>query len=383
MKKFIIILALVLFSVTSLIGLASAVKAKSISDNRYIVRSDETINDTLFVNSNDLTVDGIINGDLYCLSPNLKINGNVNGNVYCISSNVEINGKINGGITISASDIKINGDITKNAMIAANNLSLSDKSKIDQDLFSLVENSRMYGQIGRDFNARANYSVVGGKILRNLKGTFADKIELIPSAFIGGNLEYTSNNELIQPSAAKVSGQIIRNSTANTNKGPSILLILSVLGLMVTSLLLVSITCILLAPKLFENTNGVIKNSPAKTGLVGIVSLIITPIIILTFGSTIVGIPLSFLILAIWASILILSGPVSAYFLGKLITKNKTGIKPISVMAIGSIVILLLYLVPIVNLITGMMVGIFGSGALIDLLLQSRGKLTRSKVKSN
>jgi len=82
--------------------------------------------------------------------------------------------------------------------------------------------------------------------------------------------------------------------------------------------------------------------------------------------STLIGIPLAGLIAVAWVLSLILCGPVTAYYLGtKLLKGKKTGKNEYLVMLIGSVIILALYFIPVVNVIVGAIVAILGSGAIM------------------
>ena len=192
-------------------------------------------------------------------------------------------------------------------------------------------------------------------------------LTLNSSADVRGDVNVVSPNQPIKLSGAKVAGQTkvttaTDASTASMSIGGFLLTYLGV----VLSLLLVSMLSVWAMPKFFENSTAPINKSVLKTTLYGLANLFLVPIVFTLLLVSVIGIPLGGLIAVAWILSLFLSGPVFAYYVGqKFLRKKKAAKNRYAVMFAGSVIILVLYLIPIINILTGLVVALVGGGALI------------------
>jgi hypothetical protein len=90
------------------------------------------------------------------------------------------------------------------------------------------------------------------------------------------------------------------------------------------------------------------------------------PFLIILLMVTVIGIPLGLLLGLGWLLTLFLAGPFAAYLLGRLIWRGQPN--RIWVMLLGSVILLLAYLVPILGGLVVLAVGIVGTGMILQSL---------------
>jgi hypothetical protein len=120
---------------------------------------------------------------------------------------------------------------------------------------------------------------------------------------------------------------------------------------------------VVLFPKLFEKTAATTVKKPGWTALAGFVTLFGAPLAIFVIFLTIIGAPLAILAVLTCIALSIISGPVAAYLLGKLLVPRIT--QPVLTMLIGSVLLTILLFIPIIGFIAMLAVGIFGVGSVI------------------
>lgn len=379
MKK----LKLIIASLTVVLGIllfgVPAQAKQVINQDNITVSKSETIPTTLFANGSTINVEGTIDGDLYCAGSSVVISGKINGDVICFAQSINISGQVTGNLRIVATDINISADVSRNAVVLGQNFILTDKGKIGGELILFDTASKINGTIGRNLNIYAQDVSIGGKIGGDVIGQIM-QLTLSNSADIAGSIVYTGSSDAIKMSGAKVGGDIKRNSMASASSGASSLagLVFGYL-LFVLSLLLVSMTTVWAFPKFYEKTTAEIGKAPLKTSLYGLANLIIVPFIGLVLLLTLIGVPLALLIFVAWALSLILCGPVFAYYIGgKILTSSKRSSSTTLKMFVGSLAVLLLYAVPIVNLIVGLLVSLLGSGAILSHFKSSNARTKKT-----
>lgn len=374
------LLAVILLALGLLVFAPRALAQEVRSENNLTIAKGTTITSTLVANGSTVNIEGNVDGDLYCSGSQVVISGRIMGDVFCMAQSINISGRVDGSIRLVASDINISGSTTGSGLIAASNFILTDKGNIGKDLTIAVSSAKFNGSVARDMVVYAGDASLNGYVGRNVSGRI-NQLTIENNADVRGNITYAGQNNPIRLSGSKVSGEIVRTPVMSTaSYGSGILpAILSFLVFM-ASLLLVSLATIWAFPKFYLNTTKQIESGPGKTSLFGLANIFLVPVVALILLATIIGAPLSGLIIVAWVLSLLLSGPVFAYYIGtKVLKKGKNSKNQVVIMLVGSVIILALYAVPVVNLIVGITVGLVGSGAIMAHFKYSNYKPKQSK----
>ena len=370
-KKVLFSLGLLLISFAALAVPASAQEVRSGAVAN--VGKEEFIDSSLSSSATKLNIEGVVNGNVYCTSQDVVISGVVNGNVYCFAQNITVTGRIDGDLTSVALNTKISGIINGSITTTTSSLITTSTAKIRQDIIASASNATIDGLVARDVTISATTARVGATIGRDLMGNYG-QLTLTDGAIIKGNVDYKSNNDLIKENNTNVEGNTSRASASTAGAAGGILsFALLFIGFLV-SLLIVSMTLIVLFPSYFEKTYKEISNKTGSTIGWGLFNLLVLPFVIALITVTVIGLPLAGLIVVVWVLSLMLSGPVFAYYIGKRITKKAS---PIKTMLVGSLVVLSLYALPVINIIVASIVAIVGSGAVLNLFKTSNIKLKK------
>jgi hypothetical protein len=334
---------------------------------------DEVIDETLYAFGSTINITGEVNGDVICAGQNVNVSGVVHGDVLCAGQTVNISGQVDGDIRLAGQNISITGIVDGNASIVAQTVTSQSEGEIMGDASVAAELVTFGGPVGRDIAVAASNLVIANTIGRNVKAN-VESLELTSNAVVDGKIEYTSKNEIKQSSNAAVAGEITRSQPENRKQSGA-----SIFGVAIAwfiyiflAMLFTSMAIALLFPSVLQSTTDRIMKSPWMALLVGLIASFVVPVLLVAIGLTIIGIPLMILLGLIWLVVIMLSGPFTAYYVGRLIFTNNRSV--LLTMLVGSVVLLALYFLPFAGFIA--LVGAYwlGTGMIILELMRRTPK---------
>lgn len=329
---------------------------------------DSWVKKDLFICDDDVVVEDIVDGNAFIIGKNVTIRGEIGGDLFVLAEKVNIDGGyIYSSLFTCANEVTING-IVYDIYGCANH-------------FSIGENAFIY----RDLKVTGNTIQISGKIRRNAYLSAAN-YDITDTALIGGNLEYSKNEDITIPENV-VTGEVTRTAEKNITETKSISSVvssyLSDLAKTLVYTLVVVLLLLWLAPK-FINRVG--EMSIAKDfislgiGLASIIAVIVVGVFLII---SIIGIPLFFsalLVLAILASI---SFSITSIFFGNLfakLLKLESRVKFVLITLASSIVLWILCQIPFIGPLVSFLITIFGIGAvLVNIVWKKEKSIVETK----
>ncbi len=335
------------------------------------VTTNQVVNHTLWTAGQTIDVAGRVNGDAFCAGQDVVISGQVNGDVICAAQTITVSGTINGNMRIAGSTVTLTGKVTGNVTVASQNFTQVAGSSIGGDV-SLVSTSATFnGKAGRDLLLASNTASINGSIGRNIQAD-VNNLTLGDGATVAGNLKYTSQNDALLATGAKIDGTITKTlpPSSETNTAAAMFWGRLAFGFYsLLALLLIGLVLVLIAPRAFNTVTSVKLNRIWKPLLVGLLAMIVVPILSIVTMTTVIGLPLGLLMLVIWVVIGCLSLIVAAYWFGRVIWQGQRN--AITIMVIGILALTVLMAIPILGAIVWFLASLLGSG-LILMNLQKR-----------
>jgi len=362
--KILLFLALILVP----IGLAQAAQTKS--DDSVYVANDEIINGNLYAAGKTIVVDGSISGDLIAVAQTIKVNGRIEGDIIGVAQDIIVNGEAGGNIRVLGNSVTINGTVLRNVNAFGNNLSFGPNSHIGWDMYLAGSSIEARGTIDGGLSGYANHALLAGKVGKdvNLKMNgklSAQKIVITPEAIINGDIIYTAKNGAQISEKASIAGKIEQKAPENRNINWFWLWLwgktFEILAALSVGLVLIFI---------FKNiTFKVIKSieeKPFQTLLPGLVMTFILPPIALVLIFTLIGIPLALIIAAWWLAMIYVAKIIFAILFGQFLIKKiiKKEVSPFLSLVIGVVLCWLLFAIPYVGWILGLIAIWFGLGGI-------------------
>lgn len=364
-RKFALLSLFIIFSLFFTIALA-----ESINEDNIILKSGETLEKTSFLSGKNIRVDGDINATAFITGGNVEINGNVDGDLFAAGQNITINGNISGSLFTASQNIIINGVVENNiylagailkvnsktegsAFLAGQNIFIEDGAIIEKDAFVGGSNVNQSGIIIGDLSSSSQSLFVGGKV--------------------GGDLIYSSQNKADFSNDSEILGKTNWKKTdyepelesSPTKKAFTSFSIYKIFFSVLT-LLAVWFFTKLISPTIWDNLGKNISIAPLKTIGFGFSTLLLTPIIIIILLFTVVGIPLSFILLLSYIILIYISKIIVASLIGIWFQEkyNLSKGQKVGIFLLSLIMLSLLKGIPIFGWIISLSIASLGIGSI-------------------
>ena len=359
MKKNFKIIFIILF--TFVLGISNISKAEdSTTESNFTVSSSNYYK----FSQDDIIINENVDGDVFVLcAGTVTINSSITGNVFICAPNVVIGekAKIESSIFNASENVTINGTVEKNVYFACETFKLDEKGTLNSDLFLISGDSTMAGQIGRDVFITC------------------DTINLTNSSSIGGNLNYSSTNECDIPKEVvegKINFSKIEKSENEVTSSVESW-IMSALTIIVVALVLWFVNTKLISN--FAEKNLAFTKNIGKCILIGLLTLIVTPIASITLLTFEITSALSIILILIYIILLLIASSTFIVTIASICAeklKDKiqidNNLRQIICIAVICLIYKALELLPAVGVIAMFTANIIGLGIAIKNIIPDK-----------
>lgn len=343
---------------TLAVGVGVAVGADSSST------AEGTSSSTIYKAGRDVNITGTVDGDVFCAGQNITVDATVNGDVICAGQVVTVNGTVHGNVRLAGQTVTLGAVVDKNASVAGNDIMLQSNSKVGGDLVGLGQTATLDGTVGRDAHVNANTLQINGQVGRNVWAN-VNKLELQKGGVVNGSVDYTSPRTLHRDGGTITGSVTYHKSVAEHRdwamwRGAALLFRLY----WGVALLLLAVVLAALFPQVFHRWNKVAWSRPWMALLIGFLTMFALPALLFALFISVVGVPLALLVMLAWAAGMLLSAPVAAYYIGSAVFQRSRR-SPVLVMLVGSAILLVVTLIPVLGWMVAMLAYWFGIGVLL------------------
>jgi cytoskeletal protein CcmA (bactofilin family) len=340
------------------------------SVDNFFFPDTAVIDDDLFIAGGNIKLDGIIEGDLVAAGGSLVQSGLVLGSLNAASQDIDVLGEVRGSVRAFAQNINVNGQLSRNLLAFGYSVDIKPEARIQKDVTAYCGKLTLHGTVGGDIKGGIGELVISGQVEGNVR-VKSDKVTLMPTARILGDLRYTAEKEARIEPGAQIEGETVwirketgkeKPSSIFTGK-PLIPEILFLLALMVTG-----IAFTLLCRRNAYQAKQAVRNSFLKSLGLGFVFMICIPIAILVLMVTVIGIPVAIISLFAYLVLAYVAKIPVATFLGEKILKALGDKKEPSLiwsMLLGLVVLTLFLNIPYLEWPIYFVVLFTGFGAII------------------
>lgn len=333
-------------------GRASAATFSEGDDDGYVLPAGETVNDNLFAAGLKVTIDGTVDGDLFAAGQEVIINGTVTGNLFGAGSRVHLakGGHVNGDMFAGGSEVSVAGQLDGDLRAGGTVVRVLDGGTVGGELMAggfhvgvdeggTVRRGLYAGgnQVALDGAVHGDVEVGAGAV--RLKGkldgdvnvvvssdtggappaallammpnqpaidmppSIAAGVDVDPSAEIGGDLSLTGRSEPNVPTGvvggkssfeAQAAAPVEEAEPADTAAAIALRWLKRTLALIVLGLIALSVL-----PGVVRSATDGLRNTPLASGLWGVLSLAVTPVLIgvILVGAIVVSLILRYVLL--------------------------------------------------------------------------------------
>jgi cytoskeletal protein CcmA (bactofilin family) len=349
----------------------TALSSQNIYSANPVVQPLSTVEGDFMAAAGKIVLDQFVRGDAALAGASIIVRAPVGDDLRIAGADVSVESAVGGELLAAAASIHL----TKTARIAsAANLFAGDviiDGTIDGPLKVSAKKIRLNGPVNADVSL------------------YAEQIELGPQAKIAGSLRYRTSGELKKDDAASIGGAMIREpqsfgNAANENSGTwyqgmgehrpaGMAVLLTYLALLASAAVF-----LLVFPVFAEGASSRINMAPWRALGAGAILLITTPLLAALLVLTILGIPLSLLLLALYPVMLMIGYLAGIFFVSRRAQSALLKRTPASFgmnfafFALALLIVMLLRQLPFVGPLIVVLLTVAGAGACALELLKAQ-----------
>lgn len=388
LKKFskLLILLLAILTASSICYATDAVAISETEANNTAVVTSETETsakpaehqDDLYIIDSNVVIDNIVYGNVYAIGNTVEITGQIEGNLFVVANTLKIDSSVNkggyvgGSIYAYANDIYYNGASTYLYSVS-NKLEMTYDSYVIRDVKARAQNLIIKSAIGRNANLVANTINFG-------------EGENIPIFY--GKLNYSAPTEFNIPDNVVTDrdNQITYTKLSSTES--SITDVIFGFGTAMLTALALYIILNKLTPNFINNisTNIVPIKKLLKALLIGLITTILVILFTILLTGTIIGTKLALILILLFTVLCFVAVPALSIAITKTLKpalKIEKDSKFLLVLALVSIVLYGLTLIPFAGILLNFIIKVTAIGLIVSIYLPQKELSDEEKAKKS
>jgi hypothetical protein len=292
------------------------------------VAANETVDDTLLATGNTVRVEGVVNGDLLAFGQTVEVRGTVKGDVVTGAKRVVVTGTVEGRIYNFSQSLDLEGQLGHSLYGFAQSLRVDDRSHVGEGVVVAAGEVSLEGDVKRSVDIMGSGNAdVSGSVGRDLTMFGGRSLTLTDTARVGGNLSARVRElkDVHIADGATIAGK--RDIQLQVRQSPySHPRFYFHQAIWFASAMLVGWLGLVFFPGFFRATTQAVGSGWTSLGL-GIGVLAGAPVAMIVIAVTLVGFPISLMLLVVYLTALYLAKIWVGAFLGWLLLKPAGGTK--------------------------------------------------------
>lgn len=338
-----------------------------ISDNTEL--SGDIVEDDVYLCEQNVSLEKNVSGNVYVMAKNVNISSEyINGNIFAMGQDVTIKGYVYGSIYVMGQNINIDAECIGTVYALGKNITLAENAAIYNDLKVSADSLYINGNIARRLDA----------FVENIN--VSDKTQLIGK----GHVSYST--ELVDPNG-KLEGLEVVQHEKTSEKVQGIKEVVTIGKIQtevisaISTILLIGIIYLIIRNRKTEKVENYAQEVVSNI-LKGFLWLVVTPIVSIMLLCTIIGIPVSLLVITIYIVALFISVPVASLRIAELIfasnPKENKIILLLYAIAVYVVIRVITYL-PVIGGIVSFLVLLYGIESLVKYIIPSQNKKAKKE----
>lgn len=351
----------------ALAGATAALQAQSfLGGNAVTIPAGEVREGDLYTAAESIRIHGRLDGDLVAGSNRVLVDGRVDGDVFATGNTVDLRGPIGDSTRVAAQTLTVDTTIDGSLLAAVAQLILTDDARVAGGIVAAAARVEIDGTVENGVRLAAGEVVIRGTVDGDANLT-ADRVDLQPGARITGDLQYQGRTPLSPEAAALVDGEVrFEERVDDESEGGTpwgvVIWVLQTLAALLTGIVVVA-----LFRGVVQRLAGSAAEQTTLSALLGFAAFLLVPVAAGIAMVTLVGLPLGLATallfgIALYAAKL----PVAVWIGDRLLSRaGRAGASPYAAMALGVLLLYLLFAVPYVGWLFWLGAAWLGLGAMV------------------
>lgn len=274
-----------------------------------------TVDDDLYMAGGQVDLYATVKGDVVVAGGQLNLEGDISEDVMAAGGSISLRGAVGDDARLAGGEVRVASQVGDDLVAAGGRIHISPLSRIGGRAWLSGGELRIDGHVEQELRASGGRVVISGTVNGNAE-IWAEQIIIEETAVIAGNLHYTSAHPAEIASGARIDGEVV-HTPVDVDMKPVVAGLMFASLVILFSLILTAVLMFLLFPEFSLGVSQSLRHQPWQSLGIGLAVFAAVPVLMLVLFSTIVGVWLALMLLAIYL-VIILSG----YFTGALAVGN-------------------------------------------------------------
>lgn len=326
----------------------------------------------LYTFGSNVLINSQIKGDLVLAGGTVNLEQPVENDLIIAGGTININAPVGGDVRVAGGTVYINAPVGGDVIALAGTLTASDKAVIGGDFISNGGNVSLNNEINGSLKINAESLVLNGVVKGYSNITATRTISFGPKANVANGI-YKSPTQANVENGAQVSN--VQYEQLKVEHRAKAALTTLITMAFIGKLLAIFFAAWVLSKLFAKTTNNLIANMNNdfwKNLGIGFVGLFVLPIAALIGLITIVGTYLAVMVFIAWIMVLLVAGILACVYTGAYINKRLSKHSNLQVdwqsILIGSVVVGVVYLIPILGFLAVWVLLMWAFGAVLKTI---------------
>ena len=330
------------------------------------VRSGEVRESDLYAAGGTVRIDGRLNGDLVAASRRVQVDGRVAGDLFAVAVAIDLRGPIGDSTRVVGRSLYVDTTVDGDLLAAVENLVVTDSARIAGRVAAAGSRVEIDGTVAGGVRLAGGEVVIRGTVHGDA-AVVADGLDLAPGARITGDLQYRGRTPLSPEAAARVEGAVRYDPRADESEEQGtrwdvVFWFWQVLAALLAGFVAVGLfrgAVLRLAASIAEQTT--------LGALLGFAAFLLVPVAAAIATATLVGLPIGLAAFLLYGLALYAAKLPAAVWIGDRLLglAGRPGASPYAAMALGVVLLYLLFAVPWVGGLFWLAATWLGLGAMV------------------
>lgn len=325
-------------------------------------------------------IQATVSGPVSAAGAQVMINGKTDGKLRAAGGLVEIRGTVGGDAHVAGAVVRFDADATGDVKAFGATVNIGPDAKIAGGLSAAGASVSVAGTLDGAAKLAGAGIVFNGKVAGDLTAA-GDDVVIGADATIGGDLIVKSDNDPVIEVGATITGQVRLEEPDEWWAFSGWLWMLGSAVVVALGAILTGAILLLIGRGTFEEGLGNATFRPISSGLIGLATLIVLPVIAVLLMTTVIGLSFGVALMMVLPFLLVAGHALVAACIGVWILDRdgepRTAGQLILYMIVGAVLLAIVWLIPWVGAPIAFLAMLVGTGAYLRSL---SGRLRRRSV---
>ena len=349
-------------------GVPASVDAQSFrGGDNVTIASGEVHEGDFYMGGEAIRVDGRLNGDLVAGANRIVVAGPVDGDLLAAATTIRLQAPVGDSTRILAETVTVDAMIDGDLLAVANELVVTDNARIVGGVILAASRVELDGTVENGARVAAGAIVIRGTVHGDVN-LVADRLDLAPGARITGDLDYRTRAPLDPEAAARVEGAVrYEERRVDENRGGRIARGMAFWFWQTLAALLAGMLVVALCGRVVQQLVVSVTDQTTLGALLGFAAFLLVPVAAGIAMMTVVGLPIGIAAALLFGIALYAAKLPIAVWVGDrlLVLAGRPGASPYAAMALGVVLLYLLFAVPYVGWLFWLAATWLGLGAMV------------------